>query len=66
MKIKDIDKIDKQLNSHLIQISKARNNLAETISELQGLMFDCDEAIDGIRDAKSALDNARDALSKLT
>lgn len=45
MKIKDIDQINKKLDAHLKQIATSRNKIDETISELEGLRSDWDDAV---------------------
>lgn len=65
MKLDDIDQLKAKLREHLKAVGAERNKIDETLDELQQLRSDCEDAEEGIFDAITALDNARDALSRL-
>jgi DNA repair ATPase RecN len=65
MKLEDIDLLKKKLQDHLATVGKERDKIDETLDELNSLKNDCEDAEESIFDAIRALDDARDALSRL-
>lgn len=64
MNKRQIDALIKKIDAHQKGVAKERDRIDETIDSLNSLREDCDQASEALLDAKNALENARDELSK--